>query len=78
MNGARITRHKFRNFIQTSLLLMSSLGILLLLISLPLLFLDYSPLSIWGILLLIVSPSLLRTHPDTEQRIERLLEFGNT
>ncbi|MEJ2620918.1 MAG: zinc metalloprotease HtpX [Candidatus Thiodiazotropha sp.] len=118
--------------------LMSSLGLLLLLISLPLLFLGDSPFSLWGILLLIISPSLsavmqlglsrirefdadllaaeltgdpkglasaldkiayphgrfwqkllfpgyrrpepslLRSHPDTEQRIERLLEFDNT
>ncbi|MCG7898198.1 MAG: zinc metalloprotease HtpX [Candidatus Thiodiazotropha lotti] len=38
--------------------LMSSLGIILLLITFPLLFLGYTPFSLWGILLLIVSPSL--------------------
>ncbi|MCG8489332.1 MAG: zinc metalloprotease HtpX [Chromatiales bacterium] len=117
--------------------LMSSLGVILLLITFPLMFLGYTPFSPWGILLLIVSPSLsalmqlglsrirefdadllaaeltgdpaglahalnkiayphgrfwqkllfpgyrrpepslLRTHPKTGERIERLLEFGD-
>ncbi len=115
--------------------LMSSLGIILLLTTFTLMFFGYTPFSLWGILLLIVSPSLsavmqlglsrirefdadlsaseltgdpaglacalgkiayphgrfwqklllpgyrrpepslLRTHPETGERIERLLEF---
>jgi heat shock protein HtpX len=118
--------------------LISSLGILLLLISFPIRFLGYTPFSLWGVVLLIVSPSLsavmqlglsrirefdadvlaaeltgdpaslasalnkiayphgrfwqkllfpgyhrpepslLRAHPQTEQRIKQLLQLGRT